>query len=337
MRTRVLLLGLLGAVCVSTVAAAGDMPAKVKQIFADRIGHWASTTTWNGTTDRSVLTNTWAMDKRSILCKWTMLQSDGLFDATEIISWDSAKDAVVVHGTSTRGDYWISTYDKQAGNIWSGHATGMWNGKPWESPIKIEWSENGWRYEDTTEGKPFVSVGKRVEVAATATARDHMKAMKGFLGTWKVTRPGPEYLANSPKLKQFVGKPMTRTIVYRWTADRTAQIEQHAVDFDGKFTIKSTALRGWDPTAGAIRGYMFTSAGGKWIENWRQDGDQWIMDYQGVNLEGDSGSGQICFKFNGPDKMDVTERNVLYAGKPQPDSTFTSKRVAAPQRGKKKQ
>ena len=79
---------------------------------------------------------------------------------TVITGWEPDTKTLIEHGFYSNGDNWNTRW-KLGKEKWSGQGTGLYMGKEWKSPTKLELKKDSYRYEDTTEGKPFVIVSKR--------------------------------------------------------------------------------------------------------------------------------------------------------------------------------
>lgn len=82
-------------------------------------------------------------------------------DVTELLGWDSKSGHVLVHGFTSDGASYTMRWTRLLPNKWTGRGTGSWKGKEWKSKTTMEWKDNFARYEDVTEGKPFVVILKR--------------------------------------------------------------------------------------------------------------------------------------------------------------------------------
>ena len=147
-------------------AGAQEVPDHVKQRLEWMLGNWESTNTWDGTESHSINTTRRSDDNAGVVIEFTTFDSRGSVDGLESVCWDDTLNAVVYHGVTSRGDYWKVVYDKHAEDEWSGHGTGRWSEGVWDSDTRLEWATDGFRYEDETQGKPFVIVGRKRAQAA---------------------------------------------------------------------------------------------------------------------------------------------------------------------------
>jgi hypothetical protein len=127
-----------------------------------------------------------------VITETTGLDFDGTkVHATTIVGWDADKKCPVEYTVSSKGEHWSFRWTRVSANEWAGQGSGIFNGKEWTSSAKIQWKEDESRYEDTTEGKPFVIVSKRkvphVVQQGGPTAEDYIQFMKPLVGSWKTT------------------------------------------------------------------------------------------------------------------------------------------------------
>ena len=172
-------------------AESKGMPDDIRNYINNQmIGNWEFTTSFDGKTWTEQHTVRWSPSKNAAIGEGTAVDENGSYTITEMTGWNETSKAVVTHAFSSRGDYWTIRYDKRDGNTWTGHGKGMWGGKVWESSVKQVWSADGFRYEDTTEGKPFIVVGKRQTLG---NAERQLQMFGRFMaGTWTRTDDGFE-------------------------------------------------------------------------------------------------------------------------------------------------
>jgi hypothetical protein len=145
----------------SEISAQG-MPKKFRKHIQDHmIGQWTAELTWGDEKSTGEHRMRWASNRSCVIEQITFTDKDGDANQTNLWGWDSLSEAMVVHGFSSRGDHFTIRFDKLADDKWTGHGKGTFAGKPWESAASIEWSKDSIKYEDTTDGKPFVLVTKR--------------------------------------------------------------------------------------------------------------------------------------------------------------------------------
>jgi len=63
----------------------------------------------------------------------------------------------------------------------------------------------------------------------------------------------------------------------QWTKNKNFLTRSFAVSIKDRVTIEGTQVIGWDPTAGAIRSWMFDSEGGFGEALWSRKGNRWII------------------------------------------------------------
>ena len=65
------------------------------------------------------------------------------------------------HGFNDLGETGTSEWDKISADKWTGNGSGIYRGEPWKSPAKLEFKKNWQRYEDSTDGKPWIATFTR--------------------------------------------------------------------------------------------------------------------------------------------------------------------------------
>ena len=179
-------------VFVSCVPASAEgMPDRIRKTFEEHIiGAWEFTTVFDGQTTKQLVVNKWLPGKSAIFGINFDVEGKESSAAYSLEGWDEASKTIVGHGFGSSGGTWSVTYDKVGDKLWEGSGVGTWKGKEWRSPAKIEWTNNGFRYEDTTEGKPFIITGRRLSAGDPETA---LKNFADFMaGTWIRTDEGQE-------------------------------------------------------------------------------------------------------------------------------------------------
>lgn len=180
MNRKLTLIAFLALMFVTTNLLAQTMPDKIKQHFEKMvIGDWQDVTYFDGKEVAGRFSWRWSKSGKTAICDWI---GDG-YTTTQVAHWDPEAEAVVIHGTTDRGDFWVVRYDELTDSQWTGQGSGVWDGKKWESKTKMQWIDEGSHvYEDVTEGKPFVVKSKRVQKIDPQAA---YKEFAGFMqGTW---------------------------------------------------------------------------------------------------------------------------------------------------------
>ena len=148
--------------CLSSLTVAQEIPDKIrKQIDRRLIGRWSTQLTFDGKTTLRRFTYKWANanKKHSLLFFMTAEEYTG----TAIGFWDAEEKHFVFQNQTSRGDHFVTIFDKFEEDKWSGHGSGIFDGKVWDSDATLSWPDaNSLHYEDLTDGKPWVSKGKRV-------------------------------------------------------------------------------------------------------------------------------------------------------------------------------
>ncbi len=72
---------------------------------------------------------------------------------------------------------WTNLTDEE----WTGHGSGLYEGNEWSSATKIQWTEDGARYEDTTGGE---AICDRFEAEGGACGRRGTKQEVTSSSSW---------------------------------------------------------------------------------------------------------------------------------------------------------
>ena len=162
MRRLAILHAALVMACLASPAPGQGMPEKIrKQIDQHLIGRWSTQTTFDGKTTSARFIYKWADAKK----KHSLLFSETAEDytGTQIGFWDAKTKHFVFQAQTSRGDHFVTIFDKFEDDKWTGHGSGIFDGKVWDSDATLSWpDENSLHYEDLTDGKPWVSKGKRM-------------------------------------------------------------------------------------------------------------------------------------------------------------------------------
>lgn len=156
-----------------------------KQIDQRWIGAWDEIAEYDGKKEAASFSWKWGKSKNVVVSNWVGPD----FSATGVGYWDAKAETFVMQGTTSRGDYWTTRWEKPGDIEWTGRAIGYWDGKPWTSETHLSWPDNNsYTYKDTTHGKPFVAKGKRAQqIDAEKALRKFGNFMKG---TWTRTDDG---------------------------------------------------------------------------------------------------------------------------------------------------
>ena len=163
--------------CLVSPAPGQGMPENIRQqIDQHLIGRWSSQLDFDGKTTSERFTYRWAnaRKKNSLLFSLT---TEG-YTGTQIGFWDAEKKHFVFQAQTSRGDHFVTVFNKFAEDKWSGHGSGIFDGKVWDSDASLSWPDaNSLHYEDLTDGKPWVSKAKRVAKSQPAGNFDEKKVL----------------------------------------------------------------------------------------------------------------------------------------------------------------
>ena len=139
------------------------MPAELsRRIDEGLLGEWKYEITWSDKTILGEETVRWARKKAGILIQGTMVTDGKKSDYVTLLGWNGAEKALVGRGFNSEGDEWMNCWSQLGKDKWTGQGSGTFAGKKWESAVSLEFKKDSLRYEDVTEGKPWIGVYTRV-------------------------------------------------------------------------------------------------------------------------------------------------------------------------------
>ena len=188
MRRLAILKAALVTACLASPAPGQGMPENIRQqIDRHLIGRWSGHVDFDGKTTSERYTYKWAnaQKKNSLLFSLT---TEG-YTQTKIGFWDAEKKHFVFQAQTSRGDHFVTVFDKFAEGKWSGHGSGIFDGKVWDSAVALSWPDaNSLHYEDLTDGKPWVSKATRVaknQPAGNFDAKKILAEVEAVLRQWE--------------------------------------------------------------------------------------------------------------------------------------------------------
>lgn len=260
----------LGLLLVNTAVA--ELPAEVRKLFDEQFaGEWDSVTTWGDQRIQGHSSISWNVGGMSLTAKGTMTDASGVAHITELMGWDATSNSIVFQGFDSQGNSWTIRYSKpSAGSTLEliGQGSGTYAGKKWESPIKLTFSSSGFRYEDTTDGKPFVSVGTRAKPTSTPT-NAQLSGLDWWIGSWSANGTLPD------------GKTFKGTFVWDRALDgnflagkltsRTEQAEVVGSEITVGWDLETKRIVGWEFWRDGYRGTFQVNADGTVFEGQGRD------------------------------------------------------------------
>lgn len=228
------------------------MPDELRrQIDEHLIGKWTSTTTWGDTVTTGESRSTWADGGQSVITEAVGTDIEGdISYVTTVLGWDASKKCLVNLSTTSKGEYWGYRWTDLKKNEWNGHGKGVYQNKEWSSEAKLQFTEDGNRYEDVTEGKPFVVVSKRkatyVAPEDVAEADDYIAMQKNyFCGTWNITA--------------LEGDAVGSNGTWACRLDASGKSFHETGTMDGKDSLH--AIAGYDPQTKSLKEVVFYADG----------------------------------------------------------------------------
>ena len=138
------------------------MPKEVKNRIRDHmIGQWTAQATWGDDKSEGEHRIRWSSGRSCVIEQITFSDKDGKAQQTNLWGWDLATKSIMIYGFTSRGDQFVMQFNDLSNDKWTGHGKGTFQGKEWKSPASVELTKDSIKYEDTTEGKPYVLVLKR--------------------------------------------------------------------------------------------------------------------------------------------------------------------------------
>ena len=114
------------------------MPTELQQqIEKQFIGSWI----FEGTYDNQKVSGTeswkWVNGKSCLIIEGSLEMDGQRFQSTSLAGWESDKKSLVVTGFGG-GDSWTTRWTEFSPGGWKGQISGVYQGKAYESPAKIE-------------------------------------------------------------------------------------------------------------------------------------------------------------------------------------------------------
>ncbi len=138
------------------------MPADLRRQIDERmIGECTYEATWGDKKITGEEMTRWAGGKTGVVIQGHSTLGGKKSNYVVLMGWDAAENAFVSHGFNSEGETWTSRWTKFSGDKWEGKGEGIYQGKRWESPATLEFEKDSTRYEDVTDGKPWVAIYTR--------------------------------------------------------------------------------------------------------------------------------------------------------------------------------
>jgi hypothetical protein len=138
------------------------MPAELRtQIEEQMIGEYAYQVTWDDKKMNGEETIRFVGRKTGVLIQGHMIADGKRVNYVLLLAWDGVEGAMVGHSFTSDGETGTTHWTKFSKDKWTGNGSGIYQGKRWESPTTLEFKKDSIRYEDVTDGKPWVGVYTR--------------------------------------------------------------------------------------------------------------------------------------------------------------------------------
>jgi hypothetical protein len=229
-----------------------SMPKDVRQqIDRHLIGEWTSQTTWGDQSASGEHRSAWTDGGQCVITEQVGSDFDGsTVHATTVLGWDAAKKCLVDFTITSKGEHWGYRWTDLKQDGWAGEGTGVYQNNEWSAPATLRFGEDGNRYEDVTEGKPFVIVWKRkatyVASEDVATADDYIAMQTNyFCGEWSI--------------QGLEGDGVGSNGTWICRLDSTGRSFHEKGTMDGKDFLQ--AIGGYDPETQSLKEVVFYADG----------------------------------------------------------------------------
>ena len=141
---------------------AGGMPTAVRdQLDKHFIGEWSLERTWKGKTVKGDYSAKWVQGRHCVFIESSLVEDGKKKHVTELLGWEAKAGIPVLHAFVSNGDAYTMRWNKVLPEKWTGQGVGASDKRDWKSKITIEWKDDLVRYEDITEGEPWVVILRR--------------------------------------------------------------------------------------------------------------------------------------------------------------------------------
>lgn len=198
------------AVILGQAPTDSAMPEALRTQIQDRL---IGVTVFDATYDNQKITGTecwrWGGNTSALIIEGRFVENgkENLFTSLGI--WDAGKSSLSVTSYAQSGDSWTTCWTTFTDEEWQGRISGVFQGQQYDSPAKLTFLKDTLRYEDTTVGKPWVSIGRRPEAGSDAIGN---KAFTSFMelavgGKWTTSIDGTDVVHAYKAIK---GTPFVR-------------------------------------------------------------------------------------------------------------------------------
>ena len=152
-----LLIG-LSVVTAPEANVSTTMPAELKEHIDQRmIGQSTYQGQWGAKKFNGAETTRWTRRKTGILIQGHCVMDGKRSSYVVLMGWDGGERDLIARGFNSDGETFTSRWTKFSKDKWTGHGEGVFQGLRYDSPATLEFRAGGSRYEDTTDGKPWVA------------------------------------------------------------------------------------------------------------------------------------------------------------------------------------
>ncbi len=153
--------GFMVVFLVSPLALAQEgakFPAKLqKQIEEMMIGEW----TWEGSWGDKKLSGEdrvrWVARKTGLLSVGFEMSDGQRVEFVSLMGWDAEAKKLVYQTFDSDGGTWSGEWSELTADKWTGKGQGVYKGVRWNSATTLKFNKDGQRYEDVTDGKPWIA------------------------------------------------------------------------------------------------------------------------------------------------------------------------------------
>lgn len=138
------------------------MPAELrKQIDDHVIGEWSYAGNWGDQRLNGEERVTWRAGKAGVLYVGHEVIDGKRENYVVVMGWDGEARKLICHGFLENGETTTTEWTRFSNRKWAGQWMGAYRGVKSGSPATLEFKDNWQRYEDETDGKPWLAVFTR--------------------------------------------------------------------------------------------------------------------------------------------------------------------------------
>lgn len=233
------------ALCLGQTDTNNVMPDTVRQVLEQQfLGDLTIEGTFGGKPFAGEETWRWASDRSTAIIEGVIVMDGAQLPYTSVAGWEASGQVLVVTGFFSGGDVATTRWSSFSADGWKGRIVGTFEGRPYESSAQIEFKPDSMRYEDTTDGKQWISVAKRKATPQVVPRDQHeipdavAKELDYFVGDWTIEG-------------NIGGKSLQGQWCARWAPQKHCLLTSSILDLGGE-KVSTNGVSGWDAAAEQI-------------------------------------------------------------------------------------